>query len=82
MSTQEHLLLPKTITEAISLGGIVVLSAGANDTSADTSRTIPYSEYYVQQTGLLETPVERIQRAAEDEDRRRAETEESLDSDL
>ena len=82
MSTQEPLVLPKTLTEAISLGGIVVLSAGGNATSADTSRTVPYAEYYVQQTGLVETPVERILRAAEDERHRRAETDELLDPEL
>lgn len=64
--TSEH-AMPKTLTDAIVMSGVVAMYVGENLSSA---RTVPYAEFYRQQTGLIETPVQMIQRAADDEEKR------------
>lgn len=56
----------KLLTEAQRESGAIVVIQEAYG-SYSTARRIPYVERYRQFTGLHETPVEHIQRAAEDE---------------
>lgn len=58
-----------TLTEASRMSGLLVITRAQNS-SLTTARAIPYSERYSQRTGLMETPVENLQRAAEEEARR------------
>lgn len=60
----------KTLTEAQAEAGVIVVYRGVNTAHLSSAREIPYAEIYQQSTGLIETPIERIQRAAEDEARR------------
>ena len=60
--------LPTTVTEA-SRSRFVLFPLLENTTSSN-SRSVPYAERYRDMTAVTETPVERIQRAAEDEARR------------
>ena len=62
-------MIEATLTEALAKSGVVFVSQGVNGTES-TARTVPYTEYYSEQTAQIETPVEHIQRAAEDEQRR------------
>ena len=66
-------MLPKTLTEAASLSGPGVFRLGAQSLTVSNARSVPYAEVYREQTALTETPVQRIQRAALDEARRRSE---------
>lgn len=60
-----------TLTEAQAAGGIVEIYREINAAHLSTSsREIPYAELYAERTGLIETPIQRLQRAAEDEARR------------
>ena len=68
--TKKRLMLPKTLTEAQAAGGLVLISHGANVSQLSNSRFVPYAESYRQHTAIIETPIERIQQAAEDEARR------------
>lgn len=68
---------PRSLTEANSMNGVVVVFGGSNGTRS-SARTVPYAERYAGYNGVYETPVDYLQRAAEDEERRREEsTEES-----
>jgi hypothetical protein len=69
-------MLPKTTTEAQAAGGVVLIAQGANATQLSNSRYIPYSEFYRERTAVIETPIERIQLASEDEARRTRKTKE------
>lgn len=64
--------LPALLTEAAAMNPIVVM-LGFNGTLTN-ARTVPYAERYQGFTGLWETPVEHLQRAAEDEAKRLAAT--------
>ena len=63
----------KTLTEALASGQVVEIYRGlsaASFASFSSAREIPYAEVYRERTGIVETPIERMQRAAEDEARR------------
>lgn len=60
----------KTLTEAQAAGGIIVISSAINAAYQSSSRQVPYSEMYRERTGIIETPIEHIQRAADDEAKR------------
>ena len=60
----------KTLTESQAEAGLIVIYRGANTAHLSSAREIPYVEIYRQSTGLIETPIERIQKAAQDEARR------------
>ncbi len=55
-----------SLTEARRRSGAVVMVESI-DASHSNVRTVPYAEVYRLSTGVRETPVERLQRAAEDE---------------
>ncbi len=59
-----------TVTEAqlLSKYKIVVIS---NNTTASTVRTIPYAEVYSGSNRVMETPAEHMQKAGEDEEKRK-----------
>jgi hypothetical protein len=59
-----------SLTEAQAAGGIVEIRPRINGAHLSNAREVPYAEIYRDSTGLIETPIERIQRAAEDETRR------------
>lgn len=61
---------PMTLTDATRRNGLLVMTHGVNSAHLSSSRSIPYSEIYSLQTGMMETPAERLQRAAEDEAKR------------
>ncbi len=62
--------LPATLTEAQLQSGVVfVLSS--RESSYSSARVIPYAERYRAFNGVLETPIQHIQKAAEDETKRR-----------
>ena len=63
--------LPATLTEAQSRNGFLMVTLGLGS-NYSSGRHIPYAERYRASTGLMETPIERLQRAAEDEKRRQA----------
>jgi hypothetical protein len=56
-----------SLTEARRQSGPVVSIVHAGGSSASNTRRIPYAERYGQLTGIYETPIEHLQRAAEDE---------------
>lgn len=58
-----------TLTEAQIKRGIDVVML-TRDVTQSSARNIPYSELYSGRTGLMETPIEYLQRAAEDEEQR------------
>lgn len=55
-----------SLTEARRLSGASVMIERINASYSNT-RMVPYAETYRLSTGIVETPVERLQRAAEDE---------------
>jgi hypothetical protein len=55
-----------SLTEARRRSGAAVMIERI-DASYSSTRTVPYAETYRLSTGVRETPVERLQRAAEDE---------------
>jgi hypothetical protein len=59
-----------TLTEALAAGRIVEMCRLENAAHLSNARQIPYAEIYRERSGLIETPIERIQRAAEDEAKR------------
>jgi hypothetical protein len=56
-----------SLTEARRLSGVVVAVEDAGGSSFSNTRRIPYAERYAQLTGIYETPIEHLQRAAEDD---------------
>lgn len=57
--------LPSTLTEALAASQLRVrVLTGSR---SQTSREVPYDELYRDSSSLMETPIERIQRAAEEE---------------
>lgn len=58
--------LPDTLTEAQALSQLRIIQAGRN-TSQQSGRQIPYEELYRGSNAVMETPVERIQRAADED---------------
>lgn len=62
-----------TVTAANLSNGLLIGEVAPNSTSSlPSSRSIPYAEVYSLRTGIMETPAEHIQRAGEDEAKRRA----------
>lgn len=59
--------VPKTLTDAINSqpGSIVLIGA---DRTVSTVREVPYSEIYRESTGVRETPAQRMQRIAADDE--------------
>jgi hypothetical protein len=60
---------PVNLTEAQMAQGYTIILRGAYPTESN-SRTIPYIDIYQGRSGLMETPVENLQRAAEEEQMR------------
>ena len=57
-----------SLTDAASRTGLVVVIRDSRGSSfASTARRIPYIEQYGQSSGVRETPIEHMQRAARDE---------------
>ena len=57
-----------TLTDAASRTGVVVVLRDPSGSSfASTARRIPYVEQYGQSSGVRETPIQHMQRAARDE---------------
>ena len=61
-----------SVTEASTLNNLLLGELGLSSIYPNSSRSIPYAEVYNLRTGIMETPAEHIQRAAEDEAKRRA----------
>ena len=68
MKQEDHM----SVTAASLGNGLLIGEAGLNSTYLPSSRSIPYAEIYTFRTGIMETPAEHIQRAAEDEAKRQA----------
>ncbi len=66
----ENKTLPGTLTEAQLQSGVVFALASLEGTYS-SARVIPYADRYRAFNGVLETPIQHIQKAAEDEGRRR-----------
>jgi hypothetical protein len=62
-----------SLTDVMSRRGLVVV---VNDlrgaSSSNNGRRIPYAEQYRQSSGIRETPIQQLQRAADDEAAREA----------
>lgn len=56
------------LTEVQRHSGLQAFTVGGGTLSS--ARAVPYAERYRQLNGVYETPIERIQRAAEDEEAR------------
>ena len=67
MATAKH--VPNTITEAESRARIRFVLEGTA-TVGSNSRVIPYGEIYRDSTAVMETPVEHLLRAVEDQRKR------------
>src|SRR5262249_44674213 len=66
---------PKTsLTVAARSSGVPLRFEHVGGSAATNARRVPYSELYRQRSGLYETPIQRIQRAAEDEAAREAQS--------
>lgn len=61
---------PESLTEVQRRSGVQVFAAGFRTLSS--ARSVPYAERYMFLTGVYETPIEHLQRAAEDEAARAA----------
>lgn len=61
-----------TLTEADSRGK-TFLDYQFKELGASSSRVAPYREVYRERNALMETPIEYLQRAAEDDAKRRSE---------
>ena len=61
--------LSHTLTEAQSRSGLYVLLLDGSRTSTN-ARHIPYAEEYRAATGIIQSPIDRLQQAAEDEKER------------
>jgi hypothetical protein len=61
-----------SLTIAARLSGAPLRLEFLGGAAVTNVRRVPYSELYQKQSGLYETPIERIQRAAEDEAAREA----------
>lgn len=61
--------MPKTLTEAQARAGYSVFVVGSYRTQSN-SRFIPYSEIYQGRSGMMETPAQYLQKAAEEEKQR------------
>jgi hypothetical protein len=62
---------PMTVTEAVATRSLRVVT-NIHNMSMTNARVIPYAEVYACQSSVGETPIDRIQRAALDEARRKA----------
>ena len=60
-----------TLTEAASRGQLLSISE-FEEVKSNNSRVVPYRDSYRDRTALMETPIEYLQRAAEDDEKRRA----------
>lgn len=58
--------IPDTLTDAQKKSGYTIIIQSANYAES-TSRIIPYSEIYSSRNSIMETPIERFQRAAEED---------------
>jgi hypothetical protein len=63
--------MAETFTEAQANAGILLVRIDSSGRSTNY-RTVPYAEEYRARSGVSQTPVERIQEAARDEEKRRA----------
>jgi hypothetical protein len=58
--------VPRTLTEAMNAQPATIEIVGFHQTSS-TVREVPYAEIYRESTGVRETPVQRLQRIADDD---------------
>jgi hypothetical protein len=56
-----------TLTETARKSGVTFTVEDGMGSSSSNSRRIPYVEWYGQMSGLYETPIQHLQRAADDE---------------
>jgi hypothetical protein len=56
-----------SLTEANRRNGVIVVVESASGSSMSNARRIPYVEQYRQSNAVVETPAQRIQRAADEE---------------
>ena len=61
---------PTTLTEAANSSGLLIVSL-LEGTQSTNSRIVPYRESYRDRTAWTESPAEYLQRAAEDDEKRR-----------
>lgn len=61
--------LPLTLTEAKHSSGVIII-LGESDKTFSNVREIPYGDRYRSYNGVMETPIEHIQKAAQDEEER------------
>lgn len=61
--------IPKTLTEAQERSGFSLVILGGYRTQSN-ARFVPYAEIYRGGSSLMETPAQRLQKAAEDEQRK------------
>ena len=64
---------PTTLTEAANRMGLLVVSM-LEGTQSTNSRIVPYRESYRDRTAWTESPAEHLQRAAEDDEKRRVQS--------
>ena len=64
--------LPRLLTEARARNPVQVIVTGGVRTESSV-RVLPYGDRYRDQTGLGETPEERLQRAVDEQERRERE---------
>ena len=62
---------PTTLTEAANRSGLLIVSLLEGTTQSTNSRIVPYRESYRDRTAWTESPAEYLQRASEDEEKRR-----------
>lgn len=62
--------MPNTLTEALARNRDWVVRLNAESTES-SARVIPYAEIYRGSTGTMETPIEHMQQAGQDEIRRK-----------
>lgn len=55
------------LTEAVNTTGYIIVRDNGMGAASSNARKIPYAEVYRQHTGLYETPIQNVQRAADDE---------------
>lgn len=67
--SEDQMKLPSTLTEAKQRSGAIFV-LGKSDATFSNIREISYGERYRFYTGVMETPIEHIQKAARDEQER------------
>lgn len=58
--------IPRSLTEAQARSGYSVVVVGSYRTQSN-SRVVPYAEVYRGRTSIMETPIQHLQKAAQEE---------------